>query len=123
MSEQPSNMEELQARLIARAWDDEEFKRRLLSDPKAAIGDELDIELPEDLEIEVVEETATKICLVLPVSPRDGSDQELLDEAIDAVAGGIIGYPGMHRAHQTVPTSPHCSGFQRIHTLTDLGNP
>jgi hypothetical protein len=55
-----------QAQLIARAWHDPIFKERLLSDPRPAMEEELDIRLPEDLEVTVLEEAADSLYLVLP---------------------------------------------------------
>lgn len=55
--------------LIEKAWSDPEFKQLLLANPKAAIKDLLDIDVPEDVEITVVEETANKYYLVIPQQP------------------------------------------------------
>jgi len=108
--------EDLQARLIARAWEDEDFKRRLMSDPKSTICEELGVELPDELEIQVVEEGPSKICVVLPVRPEAVSDDELSEEELKAVAGGIGGGGGG-------TTSPFykttvSGGFTRIALLT-----
>ncbi len=88
MAKQPTTAEDLQVRLIARAWKDDEFKQELLRDPRSAIGEELGVELPSDLEIQVVEEKPNMICLVLPVRPEDVADGELTDGELEAVAGG-----------------------------------
>ena len=45
--------------LIAKAWTDEAFKAKLLSDPKAALA-EVGMDAPEGVEIEVVESTQEK---------------------------------------------------------------
>ena len=55
--------------LIARAWEDEAFKRELLSDPKATIEKALGITFPEGIEIYVHEQTPTQVHLVLPMKP------------------------------------------------------
>ena len=68
--------------LVARAWQDEGFKQRLLSDPKGALA-EHGIEVPESHEVRVVENTDQVVHLVLPQRPRDLSDDQL-----DQVAGG-----------------------------------
>jgi hypothetical protein len=59
-----------QAQLIARAWYDESFKERLLADPKAAIEQELDLKLPKDLQVTVLEETPDTLVLLLPCKGR-----------------------------------------------------
>ncbi len=69
--------------LIAKAWTDEEFKARLKADPKAAMK-EAAIDVPEGVEIEVVESTQEKAYLVIPPKPVG----ELSDEDLDKVAGG-----------------------------------
>jgi hypothetical protein len=73
-----------QSRLVERAASDSAFRSRLLADPAAAISDELGAPLPDGLEIEVVEETAGKLYLVLPAS----ADSAISDEDLDAISGG-----------------------------------
>ncbi|WP_445632369.1 Nitrile hydratase alpha/Thiocyanate hydrolase gamma domain-containing protein [Nostoc sp. DSM 114161] len=77
---------EIESELIAKAWKDEAFKKELISNPKAVYGRELGQELPKNLTIRVVEETADTIYLALPRSPQ--VSEELSDEALEAVAGG-----------------------------------
>jgi hypothetical protein len=79
---------EVDRRLVQRSLVDEDFRQRLLADPKAAVEQELGRQLPEDVEIRAVEESAQTIYLVLPnVSPL-GQGEELSDQELDAVAGG-----------------------------------
>ncbi len=70
------NPEEERRRLIERSVEDEELRRRLLSDPKATVEQELGAKLPEGIEIRAVEETPETIYLVLPpkaaASRQDG---------------------------------------------------
>ncbi len=75
--------QELEARLVARAWQDEGFKQQLLSDSKAAIEQELGTPLPDGVQIQVLEETPTQLYLVLPQNQTDLSDEQL-----DIAAGG-----------------------------------
>jgi hypothetical protein len=77
------NRTELEARLIARAWQDETFKQQLFDDPRSAIATETGRAVPEGIEIRVVEETATVRYLVLPRNTTQLSDEEL-----DLPAGG-----------------------------------
>ncbi|HLJ11756.1 MAG TPA: NHLP leader peptide family RiPP precursor [Planctomycetaceae bacterium] len=63
--------------LVARAWSDESLKERLIADP-ATVLRENGIEVPYDVELKVVEDTAEVRHLVLPASPSDElSDEEL----------------------------------------------
>ncbi|MFN6487494.1 MULTISPECIES: NHLP leader peptide family RiPP precursor [unclassified Nostoc] len=77
---------EIESQLIAKAWKDETFKQELISNPKAVFARELGQELPENLKVKVLEETADTIYLALPRSPQ--VSEELSDEALEAVAGG-----------------------------------
>ncbi|MCC5601584.1 NHLP leader peptide family RiPP precursor [Nostoc favosum] len=83
---------EFEQKVIQRAWEDETFKQELLSNPKAVFARESGQELPKDIEIEVLQETANKVYLVLPNNPAlAGSEEELSEEALEAVAGGASG--------------------------------
>jgi Nitrile hydratase, alpha chain len=79
---------EMERRLIQRSLEDEEFRQRLLADPRAAIEQELGSRLPESIEVRVVEESADTIYLVLPSRSADAQGSELSDRELDAVAGG-----------------------------------
>ncbi|QTN25677.1 nitrile hydratase subunit alpha [Rhizobacter sp. AJA081-3] len=62
------------AKVIARAWADEKFRKRLMDEPAAVLG-EFDIAVPKDHTVKVVSEApATKgrreIVFVLPAKPR-----------------------------------------------------
>jgi len=90
MTQQPKDLEAL---LISKAMADEAFKRELISNPKAVIARELGQELPEGVEIEVLESTQKKLYLVLPLKVEYGEmpSDELSNEQLDAVAGGRHG--------------------------------
>lgn len=80
--------------IIARAWSDEDFKDRLVSDPRAVLA-EYGIEAPEGVEIKVVEDTDAVRHITLPLSPAG----ELADEELVGSAGadsycGFCGYCG-----------------------------
>ncbi len=62
--------EEVRAHLINKATDDSEFRASLLADPKAAINAELNVTIPEQLSVSVLEDSPTAVHLVLPPSPR-----------------------------------------------------
>jgi|SRR6478672_9091864 hypothetical protein len=70
--------------IIAKAWSDPAFKRRLIDNPKA-IAQEHGIYVPEDLEVRVVENTKTRVHVILPVEPPNDM---LPDEALEEIAGG-----------------------------------
>ena len=66
---------ELHRRLVERANADPAFRARLLEAPREALAEELGVELPPDLKVVVVEETADRIAVVLPVD-LDGLGQD-----------------------------------------------
>ena len=79
---------ENEAHLIDRAWNDDEFRRSLLASPIETIQNELGVEVPEGVDIHVVEESSSTLFLVIPVNPFVEDDGELTDEELEAVAGG-----------------------------------
>jgi hypothetical protein len=79
---------EWERRLVQRSLEDEEFRQRLLDDPKGTIEQELGSRLPESIDVRVVEETADTIYLVLPSASPLGQGSEISDQELDAVAGG-----------------------------------
>jgi hypothetical protein len=79
---------EFERRLIIRSME-EDFRQKLLDDPKGTLEQELGTRLPKAVRVVAVEETADTIYLVLPFSsPVGGEGGELSDEALESVAGG-----------------------------------
>ena len=76
-----TTVSEMRERLLAKATGDETFRARLLSDPKAAVQDELGLAIPAGFTIKVHEEAVDTSHLVLPPLAR-------LDEAELALAAG-----------------------------------
>jgi len=74
---------DLQNKVIAKAMEDPSFKKALMEDPAGAIASEFGIRVPEGIEIEVVQETAKKVYLVLPSATDKGVGERAAAE--DAV--------------------------------------
>lgn len=73
--------QDVQSALVIRAWKDDEFRARLLREPKAAIKEECKIELPSDFDVRVVEMTESYLPVVIPEpSPAQKS------ASVDAIA-------------------------------------
>jgi hypothetical protein len=83
MSANKLDRQSLQDHIIKKAWADEDFKQQLVSDPHKAIEEKTGVGIPKNVKINVVEESATLVYLVLPVNPEN-----LPDEMLDAVSGG-----------------------------------
>lgn len=60
--------------LVERAWNDPAFKRRLLAEPKQTIQEMLEIQLPDDVEIFIHEQTPAQLHLLLPMKPDAETD-------------------------------------------------
>ena len=75
---------EMRMKIVDKAAEDADFRTRLLSDPKGAIGQELGVTMPASLSVEVHEESDATAHLVLP------PDSKLSDGDLQAVAGGFL---------------------------------
>jgi hypothetical protein len=81
---------ELEAKVIAQAWQDEEFKQELLSHPRATIIREWGLkDLPDNIDIKVIEENSNTLYMVLPMKPVTTNGEELSEEQLEAIAGGF----------------------------------
>lgn len=66
-----STEQALTGQVISKVWNDEAFKERLLTDPKAAIRDEFGIEFNDSIEVNAMTETPGKLYLVIPPNPTE----------------------------------------------------
>jgi hypothetical protein len=82
---------EMERRLIERSLADEDFRQRLLENPRATMEQELGVRLPEEVQVQAVEETADTIYLVLPSISAVGEGTELSERELGTVAGGAPG--------------------------------
>jgi len=76
---------QIEAALIARCWEDDAFKKKLLADPKGTVEAAFRIGLPAGVTVRVQEESADALVLSLPARPKAG---ELSDVDLEHVAGG-----------------------------------
>lgn len=86
MAQEFQTVDEFHDYVRNKAVENEEFRARLLADPKAVMEEELDLSIPDDFSIEVHEDNATTAHLVLPPSAA------LAEEDMRAVAGGKHGW-------------------------------
>ena len=73
--------DDMRRQLTDRAISDEVFRSLLVSNPKDAISQELGVDLPEDVHVEVHESDAQTLHLSLPVT-------EIGEEQLEAIAAG-----------------------------------
>ena len=73
---------EMQNRVIAKASEDNEFRARLVADPRAAIQEVIGEPVPASVTVHVHEESATSFHLVLPPSGQ------LMEAEMAQVLGG-----------------------------------
>ena len=74
------------AKIVAQAWADEEFKAKLLADPKAVVRS-AGIEFPEDIKLTITEAKKGEVNLTLPLKPEGSTESvEELQERVQATA-------------------------------------
>ena len=74
---------EVRAHIAMKAADDDDFRARLIAEPRATLEAETGLRFPDDYQLHVHEESATDAHLVLPPKP------ELSREQLDRIAGGV----------------------------------
>lgn len=87
-SSDSGRMSQIERQIIAQALIDPAFRDRLMADPKAVMA-EKGLDIPADVQINVVKETPNTYYLVLPALelPQSGSGS-LTDAQLEAVVGG-----------------------------------
>ncbi|MBI5524051.1 MAG: NHLP leader peptide family natural product precursor [Desulfarculus sp.] len=77
----------LWAKVVAKAWADEAYKKKLISDPAAVLKAEGGFEAPEGAKFKLMEDTAALRHLVLPAMPADaaGLDEAVVSERLAAL--------------------------------------
>jgi hypothetical protein len=93
------NYQNTWAKIVARAWSDADFKKRLVNNTKE-VCKEYGIELPKGIEYKVNDQTDRVIYLNLPKKPEG----ELSEEELQSIAGGQMVY------------DPNAPGGQQIFT-------
>ena len=75
------------ADLFAACWKDETLKQRFMSDPKAVLA-EYGMDVPDGMDVNVVENTDTTVHITMPAPPSGHGD--LSDEELSNAAGGTM---------------------------------
>ena len=71
------------AKIVAKAWADEDYKKNLLNNTEAVLKDE-GFEIPAGLKIKIIEESENTKIFVLPQKNDDFEKIEKVDERIAA---------------------------------------
>ncbi len=77
------SMEQIHAELIEKSVDDSNFRDQLVADPKGVISQEFGFEFPDDISIEIHQNSFHKVHIALPPVAA-----ELTEEQLEAVAAG-----------------------------------
>ena len=72
-------------KVVAQAWDDEDYRKRLVESP-AEVMSEAGFEVPDGVRLSVVEGKPGEVTLVLPAPP---TDRALDDVEVEEVSGGF----------------------------------
>ena len=75
---------EVKAHIAMKAAEDDDFRARLIAEPRAAVEAETGLRFPDDYRLHVHEESATDAHMVLPPKP------ELSRQQLDRIAGGTF---------------------------------
>ena len=80
---------QVRAHVAMKATEDDDFRARLIADPRATVEEETGLRFPDGYRIHVHEESAADAHMVLPPRP------ELSREQLDRIAGGVEGSGGV----------------------------
>lgn len=91
--DKPQNRRELEGSIIRKAWSDPAYHEKLMADPKAILEQELatiypDILLPDELQVQAVQETPNAITLVVPAPPEELELKAMTEEDLVSLSEG-----------------------------------
>lgn len=84
----------IQTQITARSLKDATFRQEMLTDPKAVLAREYNVQVPEHITVRVIEEQPDTLSLVVP--PALSDVEELSDADLEAVAGGAEATTTIH---------------------------
>jgi hypothetical protein len=94
-----------------------DYRKALLKDPKSLLAKQMQQDLPDNLKVKVVEETADTFYLVAPYVPAAGD--ELSDDDLEKVAGGK-GKGGGGRTHTENQNRYTCNDTKGVGTRVEI---
>ncbi len=87
MSNSTNNLGAVWGKVVAQSWSDDEYKSRLLDDPRSVLA-EAGFDVPEGVGVSVRDSGPDMIDLVIPPAPA-GIDGEIGDESLEGLVGGM----------------------------------
>ncbi len=78
-------------RVVAKAWADEEYKRRLKEDPATVLKEE-GIDIPANVKLRIIEDAPGTRTIILPPAPEAGVGAENLEERLAAMMFPPFGF-------------------------------
>ena len=79
---------QLYDKIAEQSKSDKGYKDQLMKDPRALMSKQLGTQIPANVKIQVLQETADTYYVVLPYAAAEG--QELNDADLEKVAGGFL---------------------------------
>jgi hypothetical protein len=86
MKKNKDSESKLKKYLIAKCIQNPEFKKTFLANPKLTIEKELKIQMPNEVNIKVLEVDENDLCILIP--SQNLLEKEMSDEELQEVAGG-----------------------------------
>jgi hypothetical protein len=112
MENKNEQRKQLEEKLIAKATKDETFRKNLLTSPRETLETELGINIPDAVNINVLEEDQSSFYLVLPPVINPETEDELSEAELEMVSGGWDGPGGMSAdcTNEGCTVYPACQG-------------
>lgn len=80
---------ELNELIVKEVLSNDNFRKRLLRDPKATLADFIGTEIPENVKMNILVESPEQFYFVLPPGVYPEAGDELSEKELEQVAGGI----------------------------------
>jgi hypothetical protein len=71
----PLTRRDLEAKIVALAWKDDEFRSKFLADPKGQFEENLGVKLPASMAITAHAEDENHLHFVIPATPKENLDE------------------------------------------------
>ena len=84
--EQRETFQKSWAKIVAKAWSDSAFREQLLKNPKAVLKEQ-GIELPEEIDCKITENTDKIVYFNLPKKPEGNLSETQLREVVGGSSG------------------------------------